>query len=403
MVACTRRRLLRSGAVTGGVALAGCFSFGGGYECETGRTSYTADASLSGGASWPTYRFDAGNTGYNPDATVPDEVAVRWRYTACAEVESGVAVADGRVYPGAAILDGQAGTRTAGEWHGYQTTPTLVDGTRYVGTHELEAFDTASGANRWTFDPDGESGGLSAPKVWDDLVFVAGNLDAPILYAVDASDGTERWRFEPATGIRTPPAIADGTVYAVDGGGTVHALAAATGESRWSFDEQWQGPPVVADATVYVTSHEDGVLALDADDGRERWRLEDVNGVTTPAAVAGGTVIVPEQDGRLLALSEADGSIRWQQPFGSQLGPPTVAGETVLVGKRRGTQVSAHSLSDGSVRWRFETRELLFGDYTRVGTAVGPTAVEDTVFVPTAASDCYALGAPVESATGMAE
>jgi len=405
MVPCTRRRLLRSGAVTGGVALAGCLSFGSESECEAGRTSYTADASLSGSTSWPTYRYDAGNTGYNPDATVPAEVAVRWRYTACAETESGVAVANGRVYPGAAVLDGRAGTRTAGEWHGYQTTPTLVDGTRYVGTHELEAFDAASEDDRWTFDPDGESGGLSAPKAWDALVFVAGNFDAPILYAVDATDGTERWRFEPDAEVGTTPAVADDTVFVVDDGGTVHGLDAATGEPRWSHDEsdQWRGPPVATDGTVYVTSHDSGVLALDAADGREQWRFADASGVAAPVAVADGAVVAAGSAGQLVALAAADGTVRWEAAVGGELGPPTVAGETVLVGERRGTRVAAHSLADGRERWRFETREILFGDYTRVGTPAGPTAVDETVFVPTAASDCYALGAPVESPTGTAE
>jgi outer membrane protein assembly factor BamB len=148
-----------------------------------------------------------------------------------------------------------------------------------------------------------------------------------------------------------------------------------------------------------VTSHDTGVLALDAADGRERWRFEDASGVAEPVAVANETVVAGGTEGELLALEAEDGIVRWEGEIEGSLGPPTVAGETILVGETHGKWLHARSLADGSERWRFETRRIPFGDYSRAGMPVGPTAVGETVFVPTAASDCYALGSPVGSAT----
>lgn len=396
MVPYSRRGLLRSGAVVGSLSIAGCYDPGGASCDETGRTKHDADASLASDASWPTYRYDTGNTGYNPDGAVPDQVSVRWRYTACSEVEAGAAVADGRVYVGGAILNGDSGRATAGEWHGYHRTPTVADGTRYVAEHDLTAFDTTSGSERWTFDPDGRAGGLSAPTVADGTVYVSGNLDTPVVYAIDADSGTERWRFEGQNGFRATPAVADGTIYAVDQYAGIHAIDAESGERSWhrTVSGGMDKPPVVADGIVYLQA-ENGVLALDAADGTEYWRRQ-VENLDGPVAVADDTVFAAGDS--VVALAATDGTVLWdtgERGLDVTPTPPTVAGDTVIVGER------AFARSDGSNRWRFRTRSLPFGDYTRAGVAIGPAAVDGLIFMATKASDLYVLGEAVEEETAV--
>lgn len=388
----TRRQVLQSGAVAGGLSLSGCFWLDSDYSCEENTLVHERDAPLETTASWPTFRYGVGNTGYNPNATVPKEgVTMQWRFTACSGTESGVAVANGRVYAGDAILDGRDGSLIAGDWGGYQSTPTVSDGAVYVGMHSLESYDATDGSNRWTFHFEGDSGAGPAPKVTNGVVYFAGNLGDRALYAADVADGSERWRFVPEGEFNTAPAVVDSTVFAIDQTGFVYALDAQTGNQQWrrKLDEDYLStPPVVADGLVFVNPA-NGVLALDGTDGRTQWHYDAVGNVVEPVAVADDTVFISREE-KLTALDAGDGSVRWKQSVGVS-GPPSVASETVLIGDDNGV-LSALDRADGSKRWQFQTRSVELSDYEEEGISVAPAIVDGVVYVATRASDIYALG-----------
>lgn len=93
-------------------------------------------------------------------------------------------------------------------------------------------------------------------------------------------------------------------------------------------------------------------------------------------------------------LVTANGRERWTRELDAGLSIPVVTEKTVLIGERHGKRLYALSREDGSERWRFETRSMVFGDYTRQNVPVGATNIDDLIYVPTAASDLYVLGAP---------
>ncbi|MDX1747280.1 MAG: PQQ-binding-like beta-propeller repeat protein, partial [Halobacteriales archaeon] len=230
MVPTTRRRMLRRGLVCGVVGLTGCVSGPAGG----GRATHVSDVDLPRSAAWPTYQYDTANTGYNPEASGPTgEVEIAWRYSAHTEAESGAIVSDGRVYAGSLIVDGQTGQRNGGNWGGHYSTPTVDEGTLYVGSHDLEAQDATTGTHRWTFETDEDAGALPATTVADGTVYVPGGIDDPTLYAIDAETGAERWRFEAGGDIGVPVAVVEGVVYTVDRRNTVYEIDGATGDERW--------------------------------------------------------------------------------------------------------------------------------------------------------------------------
>lgn len=136
---------------------------------------------------------------------------------------------------------------------------------------------------------------------------------AKTLYAYNTSDGSALWTksVTARAGNTTPdrlsgPAIDDGTVYVTSdadrhsffGGqdvGTVHALDAETGETRWRFETTTEltSAPSVANGTVYVAGTETDdppyvAFALDASDGSEKWNLNLNQGFgrSTPTRIA---------------------------------------------------------------------------------------------------------------------
>jgi len=392
MTLCSRRDILRGGLAAGGVAAAGCLGLERETSCRDGRTVHEVDAPPVPDASWPMRKRDAGRTAFDPTASVPIEVSTHWRYTGCAEVECGATVANGSIYPGQVRIDATSGSQVWGEWSGYQQ-PAVVDGTLYVGSHDLEAYDADDGSELWTFDPVGGAGAVSPPVVQGDLVYVAGNIDDRTVYAVDAATGDEEWRFTPIADCDAPITVAGDTVYAVDDTGIVYALDAASGEKRWDvgLDQKARGPPAASGGTVYVATVGGSVYALAAADGSERWHWRAEDGDGRSISVTDETVIVVGPDDAR-ALTTDDATERWST--GAVGGSVcSAASETVVVGD--GRNVTAVSRDDGAVQWTFETRSVMFGDYSRSGVPVAPALVDGLVVVTTEASDLYVLGSPV--------
>jgi len=401
MVPTTRRQVLRRGLVCGTVGLAGCVS----GPAEGGRATHISDVDLPRAATWPTYRYDTANTGYNPEARGPTgEVEIAWRYNAHTEAESGAVVSNGRVYAGSLIVDGQTGRRNGGNWGGHYSTPTVADGTVYVGSHDLEVRDATTGSHQWTFETEGDAGALPATTVADGTVYVPGGIKDPTLYAIDAETGTERWRFEADADIGVPAAVVEGVVYTVDRRNTVYAIDGATGDERWRTPrdvEVFRSAPVVTDDRLYfgaIDEEEYLVLALGTDQGELVWRQQPDLEISSPVAVADGTVFATGRDGAVAALDAARGRPEWTRSLVdgafTELGVPAMADGVVYVGVAHSSEPAPLFALDGTTGeelWRIETRAVSFGDYTVGGVSQGPAVVDDLVYVATPGGDLYAI------------
>lgn len=403
MVPRSRRQFLHGGVAVGSASVAGCvFGFGNDSACSDGRTLHESDVTLPQTAAWPTYQHDAANTGYNPDASGPSEDGeVAWRYSACTEAESGVVITDGHAYAGGLVVNGRTGQANGGDWHGHMSTPTAANETLYVSAFDLEARNPTTGESRWTFQTDVDRGALPAPTVASETVYVPGSIDDPTLYAIDAERGAERWRFDTRADVDVPVAAVGGTVYVVDEADTLYALDAATGDERWRQSHATdvsRSAPVVANDRIYLGSWDGGVHALHTTDGSQDWRQQGEQTdfrIGGPVAVAEETVFAAGREGTVTALGATDGQVQWTVSTEAyELGPPAIADGVVYVGaaaqSSAGTLLALDSTT-GEEHWRVETREVLFGDYTRMGINRSPAVVDGVVYVATAPGDLYAI------------
>jgi outer membrane protein assembly factor BamB len=355
-------------------------------------------------AAWPTFRYDAANTGYAPDTSGPkDDVAVCWRYSACTEADAGVVVGEGAVCAGGVVVDGQTGQAMGGEWHGHMSTPTIAEGMLYTSAFDLEARDLATGEVQWTFQTEVDMGALPAPTVNEGTVYVPGSLDDPIVYAVDAASGDEHWRFEAAADVHVPVAVADETVYFVDDRGTLYSLDGATGDERWTTPHLRDislCPPVIDGDRLFLATSDGLITASHTDDGSTAWQRR-VNqseaGLSRPVAVADGTVYTTDHGGTIATLDATDGQIEWTATTDAgPLGPPAVADGAIYAGNTglRGSGfVFAFDRRTGDELWRVDTRSVQFGDYTRVGINGSPAVVDGAVYVASAPGEVYAIHA----------
>ncbi|MFE4083347.1 PQQ-binding-like beta-propeller repeat protein [Streptomyces sp. YIM B13502] len=213
--------------------------------------------------------------------------------------------------------------------------PALFDGTAYVWQDaRLRALDARTGEERWSY-PIGDAascGGVpvrltSAP---DGYVYVCAGTR---VLALEAASGHVRWHFEaPAVFLCPPafvpgPAVTGGGVYLADYLGTVYALDATDGRDRWRIATEARSsvePVLVAAGHVHVGSGK-GLYTLDAVTGTPKWRFQSGGEIVGAPAVAEGRIHFGSSDHLLYTLKADDGRLRWKLATGGEItGSPVV-------------------------------------------------------------------------------
>ncbi|MFI7276041.1 PQQ-binding-like beta-propeller repeat protein [Streptomyces sp. NPDC049879] len=240
-------------------------------------------------------------------------------------------------------------------------SPTVRGGLLYVTSHEVHALDVASGRRQFkTREP-----------AWA-LAVTGGRVlasDGAALYALDATDGSDRWRI-PAEGWIYGLRADRGTLVTATRGGGVQAWESANGERLWELSgvqTDFESPdtaPVVHGGTVYVWG--EGLLyALEARTGAELWRhpVGDVSvtgGVPVRIAPTDDGAVYVSAGSRVLGLDAATGAERWRfDAPAAILSPPTYESARsraagVYFADYLGT-VYALDVATGDDRWRIAT------------------------------------------------
>jgi len=185
----------------------------------------------------------------------------------------------------------------------------------YLGTKgaTLFAIDPETGAAIDAFAGDGsfkvDDEIWSTPAVTEDAIYVTTMSGA--VYAIDKS-GQQRWIFErPSASIAMRPVVDGDTVYAGAFDKKLYAISATDGSERWRFegDEWFWSAPVVRDGALFAASLDGKVYALSADDGSTRWeRPFDAEAEVRAALTTGARgIVVAGRNGMVYQLDPATG------------------------------------------------------------------------------------------------
>ncbi|MGV9687923.1 outer membrane protein assembly factor BamB family protein [Streptomyces sp. NPDC003444] len=243
-------------------------------------------------------------------------------------------------------------------------TPVVDGDLLYVTSFEVHALDTGSGRRQFK----------TRDVAWS-MAVAGGRIhasDGPTLYALDASDGGERWRLHTDAWVYALQ-VDRGTVVTGTRGGGVQGREASNGAMLWEvtgaqtdFETPEAGPALHGD-TVYVW-RDARLQALDARTGAERWSYP-----IGDAASCGGVPVrvAPAKDGyvyvsagtRVLSIDIAAGHVRWHfEAPAVFLSPPAfapgpaVTGGGVYLADHLGT-VYALDATTGQDRWRIATEQ----------------------------------------------
>ncbi|MFE9927234.1 PQQ-binding-like beta-propeller repeat protein [Streptomyces sp. NPDC005774] len=213
--------------------------------------------------------------------------------------------------------------------------PAVHDGTVYVWQDaRLRALDARTGDERWSY-PIGDAASCGGVPIRltpapDGYVYVSAGTR---VLALDIAGGHVRWHFEaPAVFLSPPvfvpgPAVTGGGVYLADYLGTVYALDATDGRDRWRIATEARSsvqPVLVAAGHVHVGSGK-GLYTLDAVTGTPKWRFQAGGDIVGAPAVAEGRIHFGSTDHLLYTLKADDGRLRWKLATGGEItGSPVV-------------------------------------------------------------------------------
>lgn len=109
------------------------------------------------------------------------------------------------------------------------------------------------------------------------------------------------------------PAADDSSVYAAASSGSVQALDAKTGQTRWRVDsgKELTGGVGLGEGLVLVGTRKGDLYAYDKNNGKPRWTARLSSTILAPAVAADGKVVVKTIDGRLHGLNVEDGKELW--------------------------------------------------------------------------------------------
>lgn len=222
-----------------------------------------------------------------------------------------------------------------------------------------------------------------------DSVFLHAATDRTAVHALAAATGDPRWTvgkdsFSPPGA----PVLHGGHLYTVspDASG-VRAVDARTGRVVWrtpTTEDYSRSPAVDAERDVAVAVGLNTVAAVDAATGERRWKrtLPDARSVFAGPVVGDGRVYVSTDYNRLVALSVSDGQEEWtvEDPRGVESGFGTVAGYadgTLLVTADRGDDTGGALLgvdgASGETGWVYECPGL--------GNPTAPAVAGDDIFL----------------------
>jgi outer membrane protein assembly factor BamB len=184
------------------------------------------------------------------------------------------------------------------------------------------------------------------------------------LYSVNATSGTQNWRFIIELG--HAPTVVNGSVYVGSFPGGIYSIDETTGLQNWRYDGGiTRANPAVVNGIVYSGAEIGAAFALDETTGLELWRHSNSHGGSSSATIANNTMYIG--NGAMNAFDIATGVLKWQvASFGTTTGSgsgffssPVVYNGTVYCGNND-TWFYAFDANTGAVKWRH-------GDATRTG------------------------------------
>ncbi|MGE5220880.1 MAG: PQQ-binding-like beta-propeller repeat protein [Omnitrophica WOR_2 bacterium] len=264
---------------------------------------------------------------------------------------------------------------------------TADQNTAYLASAQfVYAVDLSNGSQKWRF-PEKASSSVtfySDPGVTPDKQIIVGSYDK-ILYSLN-TDGKQTWTNKGNDHFIAGPLIMDQAIYAPNADKNLYAYD-LKGNLLWQF--KTNGPIWAMPATdkacgcLYVASMDHFIYSISTQNGSQNWKTDLGSALTgTPAVGTDGKLYDGNYNSEMIGLNASDGKINWRTPLkGRTWSGPAVDGDRIYFGDLNGNFYALQT-SDGKILWQIQADGGIFGT---------PLVTKDTIYFATEAGSVYAV------------
>jgi len=208
-----------------------------------------------------------------------------------------------------------------------------------------------------------KEGVLATPMIKDGKVYIGGQSGR--FYCLDLSTGKEVWKVEKKSFFEGNAGFSGDMVIAGCGDGFVYAWNAADGTEKWKFETRgeihagvsvWKGED--GKERVLIGSYDNILYCLDAATGEKLWEYETANYVNGGAAIYEGKVVFGGCDGMLYVLDVMTGKEVKTIEVGAYIGNNVAVDKGIAYVTHYGNKVAAFDFNDGAKLWEYGERDF---------------------------------------------
>ncbi|WP_374405929.1 PQQ-binding-like beta-propeller repeat protein [Pelagerythrobacter sp.] len=234
----------------------------------------------------------------------------------------------------------------------------------------VHAFDAATGARRWSHRME-LAGNVQNAAFGGGASYNGGRLyitnGVGEVAALEAETGSEIWKVKPAGPLRGSPTIAFNSVYVMTQDNQIHALDAATGQSKWNESGSQTAAgvfgvaaPAAGQGTVIAGYSSGELSAYRYENGQFLWsdalartsistEVGSLTDIDADPIIDGGRVYALGQGGRMAAYELVTGQRIWELNVAG-ISTPAIAGEWIFA-LTDDAKLLAIARASGKVRW----------------------------------------------------
>jgi len=257
------------------------------------------------------------------------------------------------------------------------------DGTLFVPCYDtnLYALDASNGSFKWKY---ATQGGLPGkPALYENNVYI-GSEDNRV-HAVTQRSGSIVWTYYGEGPFRSSPTISRGHVFIGSDDGYLHAINLSTGRPSWKMDAAGaiRSTPFVTKDYVFFGTEAGELISLDFG-GNIKWRFRAKRAITSSPVVFNDIVYCTSLDSTLYALDAQTGWAHWRFRLGrGSISSPLVADNLLYVGAADHQVYCVHAQTSKEI-WRFKTEHQI---------TASPLIYKDAIYIGSIDKQMYCLDA----------
>lgn len=250
------------------------------------------------------------------------------------------------------------------------------DGTAYICTDGLYAFDGTTGAKKWEYQ--NASLYLLDPVIGaDGTIYIIGNYKSGTTYspkpiplhayfylcAIKTDTGKLAWalKLDGLVNSCVPAIDEDNVLYVGTIYGNIYAVDCSTRKLKWTVKTGgalYGSPALAPGGLVCIQSGDSFLYALDRASGHEKWRLKFMDWLSCPAVDRKGrlymTKSITNEEREIACIDSWNGEFIWKKGIKAS-GSWPLLGPGEMLFTCGGKQINALDTRTGHIKWTFST------------------------------------------------